>query len=83
MGSCFCIALIACYLIISEHLIDTVISKLETTALLYITLILAYIRYTLATVVQQRKLIKWIDNNLVKLHSLALLITSIVIRRNC
>ncbi len=61
------------------------ISKLETTALLYITLILAYIRYTLATVIQQRKLIRLIDSNLVTLHLIAALITSSVIsyKRNC
>ncbi len=61
------------------------ITKLEITALLYTALVLAYIRYTLATVIEQRKLIRLIDNNLVTLHLITAVITSIVIsyQRNC
>ncbi len=57
----------------------------EFCELLAFALILAYLRYTIASVVTQRKLIRLIDNNLVKLHWLALLITSSVIsyKRNC
>ncbi len=54
-------------------------------ALIHIALILAYLSYNLLTVVQQRKLIKLIESNLVKLHLITAGITSSVIsyKRNC
>ncbi len=54
-------------------------------ALIHIALILAYLRYTIASVVTQRKLIKLIETNLVILHLILALITSSVIsyKRNC
>ena len=48
-------------------------------SLLAIVLVLALVIYTRLTTIQERKLIKLIDSNLVTLHLIAALITSSVI----
>ncbi len=54
-------------------------------AVLILVIVLAVLIYTQLTVIQERKLIRLINNKLVRLHLIAALITSSVIsyKRNC